>query len=354
MLEATHEFDPISLILMDYQMPGMDGFQTARLVRSDARFAQIPMLLLSSGARSSAADIEARGFAGSLAKPIRKASLRDLLMRIVSGQDPALPSGAGAKVPGRGSLQGVRVLLAEDNPINQMVARRILEQWGCIIECVASGRQALEAATTAPFDVVLMDMQMPDMDGLEATAAIRNWEKGSSAHVPIIALTANVMASDRDRCIGAGMDDYLGKPLRAEALYAAVAKWTGMETTLVELATPRQAPYGPVWDREALASLSPEDDSFVQEMVEAFLTEARSLVDKLRRQADDLAAVEATAHALKGAALSVGALQLAEAAKLAEFAGKAGEAVAAAEAIEHLEQAFQTVAARMRVECEAA
>jgi PAS domain S-box-containing protein len=221
--EAARSGDPYRLVLVDQQMPEMDGDALARAVRADASLDPAALVLLSSLGRSGTAG---GLFAACLTKPIREAQLRDCLARVL-GDAPAPPPAAAAGPAAGGTAPRRRVLLAEDNLVNQLVARRMLERAGVEVDVVATGREALAAVERTAYDLVLMDLHMPEMDGLEATAAIRE-RQGNGRRTPIVALTAAAMAEDRERCLAAGMDDYLAKPVQTAALHAILARWLGL------------------------------------------------------------------------------------------------------------------------------
>jgi CheY-like chemotaxis protein len=207
-------------------MPDMDGEATAGAIKLDLRFAELPLVLLSSSrTHESAVGLRARGFAAALVKPVRRSSLLKVLLDVL-GERRNDPAGDGTDAShASGPDLGLHVLVAEDNIVNQKVARRMLERWGCRVDVVGDGRQALEAVARVAYDLVLMDVQMPEMDGFDATAAIRRREARTGRRTPIIAMTAHVMDGDRDRCIGAGMDDFVAKPMTAQALLQAVSRW---------------------------------------------------------------------------------------------------------------------------------
>ncbi|MEW6281638.1 MAG: response regulator, partial [Candidatus Eremiobacterota bacterium] len=204
--------DPFDLVLLDMMMPEMDGKETARRIRENPATATVPLILLSSMGVDREQFLES-GFRKVLTKPVRQAQLRMALLDCLGVPDALPPTPVAGD-----RLDGLRVLVAEDNPVNQKVVTRMLERAGCRIHTVGNGKEALSSFAQFSFDVVLMDVQMPEMDGLQATAAIRRLEKERGLHTPIIALTANAMEGDRERILAQGLDDYLPKPIRANAL----------------------------------------------------------------------------------------------------------------------------------------
>jgi CheY-like chemotaxis protein len=226
-------------------MPGMDGAELIRRVKGDARFASVPSVLMTSIGRSAVTDrLRESGLAHCLTKPVKRSLLIETLTRALSHRSAPAPSvsepNAGGAAPSS-AHPGVRVLLVEDNPVNQKVALRQLQKMGCRADAVGNGMEAVIVLRTVPYDIVLMDCQMPEMDGYEATRRIREMEKRRSEQLalmepdrphpesrrtPIIAVTAHAMADDRAKCLAAGMDDYLSKPVRMEELEAVIHRWT--------------------------------------------------------------------------------------------------------------------------------
>ena len=216
--------DPYGLTLTDTHMPLMDGFRLIERIRESPQLATATiMMLTSAGHRGDAARCQKLGVAAYLLKPIRQSELREAIGRVLG----AKAEGSAIPLITRFTLQATRersallsVLLVEDNAVNQRLAARLLEKRGHRVAVTANGREALAALEKDEYDLVLMDVQMPEMDGLEATAAIRKMEEGSSKHQTVIALTAHAMKGDEERCLAAGMDGYLSKPIRPAELDA--------------------------------------------------------------------------------------------------------------------------------------
>jgi PAS domain S-box-containing protein len=226
--------DPYRVVLLDMHMPEMDGEMTAAAIKGDPRLAHVPLVLLSS-IGTSAAEMRAKGFAAVLTKPVRQSHLRDIVAG-VAGE--AAPAAGRAATPAAPRVQlGLRVLLAEDNDVNRKVALQMLARLGCDATAVENGAQALAALDREQFDVVLMDIQMPDMDGFEATAAIRRREAGTGRHQPIIAMTAHAMEGDRERCLAAGADGYVAKPVKTDDLLRALVPYARRAATTDTAAT---------------------------------------------------------------------------------------------------------------------
>src|SRR5262249_54978180 len=223
--------EPFALALLDFQMPGMDGLELARHIKADPALAGVRLIMLTSlGVRGQREQARAAGIDGYLVKPIRLSQLYDCLMTVMAAPEPlpSAPTRPVADLERRPPpvAHGPRVLLAEDNLVNQALAQRMLEKLGCRVDVVDNGREAVAAVARGECALVFMDCQMPEMDGFEATAAIRQGETGSG-RVPIIALTASAMQGDREACLAAGMDDYLSKPLGLRDLERMLRRWQG-------------------------------------------------------------------------------------------------------------------------------
>ena len=221
---------PFALILVDAQMPGLDGFALVEWLLQQADLRQTTVMMLTSSAGcGDVARCRELGIAAYLTKPVMQAQLLDAV-RVALGTkaaDKPRPAAGPAPCP---SGPGLRVLLAEDNAVNQKLASRLLERRGHTVAVAANGRQALEMLDQREFDLVVMDVSMPEMDGFEAAAAIRAREKSTGAHVPILAMTAHAMKGDREKCLDAGMDGYVAKPVQAAQLFAAIDSVTAVRT----------------------------------------------------------------------------------------------------------------------------
>lgn len=222
---AVQNKRPYSAILLDAHMPEMDGFAVARHMKADPRFSGIPIMMLSSSSLSSEADrCRQLGIETYVVKPISQAELREVLYDVIrrTPQDSAAPSSAPG-ITDSSSESGLRILVAEDNRINRVLVTRLLQKQGHSVTLVCNGREAVQKSGEQEFDVVLMDIQMPEMDGLQATAAIRERELSNGKRLPILAVTAHAMAGYRESCLSAGMDGYLSKPIRTEELFEALS-----------------------------------------------------------------------------------------------------------------------------------
>ena len=311
---AESAFD---LVILDMQMPDLDGEKTAALIRSDSAFEKLPLILLSSmGSRGGQEELKLKGFSAVLTKPVRQANLQRTILEVLGRKPQAVPTRLGtveeSAVMER--LKGLRVLLAEDNAINTKVAIQILSRLGCAVTSVENGKLALEAMATTSFEIVLMDVQMPEMDGLEATRRIRRSDLPHK-NVPIVALTANAMNGDRELCMAAGMSDYLSKPVKPADLTAVLMKWLAPgETEGVEVTHAKKLKT-PVFDSNYLTIECGLDPLIVNSILADFLSSTTELVEQIvhAAKAKNAAGLQQACHALKGAAKSIGAMQLAEA-----------------------------------------
>ena len=216
--------DSFDLVILDAQMPEMDGFTLARRIREESTLeAQKIMMLSSGGVKLIGSHLSDLGLAHYLLKPVTRGKLLKAILKVMGSDQPSATQPPSFTEPAR--LLPLRVLVAEDNAVNQRLAGFLLKKEGHSVVLVSNGAEALEAATNASFDLILMDVQMPVMNGYEATAAIRKLELKTGRHTPIIALTAHAMTGDRDTCLSAGMDDYLAKPIQTRNLHEVLARW---------------------------------------------------------------------------------------------------------------------------------
>ncbi len=219
MREADAAGQPFQLILVDFQMPGMDGLELVRRMLSEASPATPPIMMLSSvGWQVSSEQCEELGISVYLTKPVTTSMLFDAILKVLGTNSASSAPDAPAPSPHPPTGAGHRILIVEDDPTNRVLAINILKRNGYAIAIAKDGVEAVEMCSFDSFDLILMDVQMPNMNGLEATAAIRRLEEASGRHTPILALTAHAMDGDRERCIQAGMDDYMSKPIHARDL----------------------------------------------------------------------------------------------------------------------------------------
>jgi CheY-like chemotaxis protein len=317
--------DPFDVTLIDQQMPVLDGLGIARGLRALRGGEDLPIVMLSSMVtRIAAEDIASLGIAATLTKPIHQSPLLDCLTSLFSGTYivRTLESDTN-ETPTRPAELGKRVLVVEDNPVNQAVARGLLEQLGCDVTSAYNGREALEIARARSFDVILMDCQMPEMDGFSATDALRRWEsERGGPRTPIVALTANAMAGYRDRCIAAGMDDYLAKPFKLAQLREVLERQSpaiaqpGGDGAHSPTRASATLPDSHALDRaalDALRSLPGQNGNLLERVIGVYLDSSGELVQRIEQalRGTDRLALRTAAHALKSSSANVGALALA-------------------------------------------
>jgi signal transduction histidine kinase/DNA-binding response OmpR family regulator len=318
--QAAKAGEPFSVILTDAQMPGMDGFALVERVRLDMELARpIIMMLTSTDQHGDAARCRDMGMAAYLVKPIQAEELRDALLAAIGSPNLEAATPERLKCPEQAEDQkpqgGLRILLAEDNPVNQHLAQRLLQKRGHQVVLVGNGREALAALEMRGFDLILMDVQMPEMDGFEATAAIREKERISGAHIPIVAMTAHAMAGDREKCLAAGMDKYVSKPIRNKELFDAIETLYAANRSTSEEGDHDDDPG--VLDKSGLWARIGGDGEVLKTLVDAFLEVTPETLKKIREAVAgrDAKAVERAARHLKG---SLGTLSASNALRIAE------------------------------------
>ena len=398
-LQALHRAveagDPYAAAILDMQMPGMDGSDLARAIRADARLARTHLVLMTSlGSRGDAKEMAETGFAAYLVKPVRQSDLFDCLAAVLA----AGPAVGGAAVggaagtdareigaattelagappaPGPVRRGAARILLAEDNITNQQVALGILKKLGMRADAVASGAEALRSLASIPYDLVLMDVQMPEMDGLEATRAIRDERSDVLSHgIPIVAMTAHTTGGDRARCREAGMNDYVTKPVSPQALSAALERWLPRDGAAASAqpiepeaaaacpaAAPEAAPApapapatgveAPVFDRAGMLARLMGDEALAQLVLGEFLADIPRQLETLQGcvAAGDAVGARRQAHSIKGASGTVGGEAMRSRAMEMEQAGQAGDLDAIIARMPDLEFEFARLAEAMR------
>jgi two-component system sensor histidine kinase/response regulator len=338
------------LLLLDAQMPGMDGFSLMEKIRQDPELPTATVMMLTSGGqRGDAARCRELGISAYLTKPVRQWELREAILTVLGMEQRRDDT---MRLLTRHNLlqtrRRLRVLLAEDNAINRELVVRLLSKRGHTVVVAANGKQAVSALETQNFDVVLMDVQMPEMDGFEATAAIRQKEKAIGTHVPIIALTAHAMKGDRERCLAGGMDGYVSKPVQAEELIEAVegldgnSPPTGKTTDLTN----------EIVDREVALARVDGDEGLLADLAKLFCEESQKLLSAVQDAVAkrDTAALKHAAHSLKGSLSTFAARDATEAALRLEDLARAGELEGAEDAyrllaaqVERLKQALESL-----------
>ena len=317
MLREAAATEPHDVAIVDMHIPGMNGLELARTIRENSAIARLKLILLTSGGGGETQTDHIPGFVVCLPKPVTMSDLYEELIAIANvnrSHARQRPLPAEQSVDVAESLAGTRVLLAEDNLVNQEVAFAMLKDFGCKVVVVPNGMDAVETYRHGIFHLILMDCQMPEMDGYTATDMIRKIEKGES-RVPIIALTAHAMERDRKRCLEAGMDDYLSKPFSQARLAAVLQKWMKRELDRAASAVLSEAADGPV-DHRTLKSLRDLEEKgnpgLVQRVIETYLRESASLISDIEAGflEDDTERICEAAHTLKSCSAHVGALNL--------------------------------------------
>jgi two-component system sensor histidine kinase/response regulator len=334
--EAASAGAPFGLVLMDYQMPVMNGLDVAGHIRQRADTTAPIMLLLSSvGPGTEAAAAATLGVTASLTKPGRQSVLKAAILAALGSNAspaPATPPGPHRGAPAR--VRPLRVLLAEDNLVNQRLFVAVLQKQGHAITVVDNGRAAVDAVASGSFDVVLMDLQMPEMGGLEATGLIRRAEAGTDRHIPIVALTAHALKGDRERCLDAGMDNYLAKPVHGPALLAMLQEVAGTGNAVDEAPPPT-----PSIDPDDVLTRVDGDRELLAELAQIFREQARELMAGLTAAvtAGDAKRVEQLAHTLRGSVANFGAQEAVRIAQALELGGRNGQLEGAADLVARLD-----------------
>ncbi|HUR44251.1 MAG TPA: response regulator, partial [Candidatus Saccharimonadales bacterium] len=345
---------PYNLVLLDMDMKKTDGLSLAEEIKKETELAGTRLLVMTPlGQRLDAAVMQSIGISACLAKPIRQSRLFDCMVEVMSGSGTStvLPMDSGTDDPRSRpaplSPVSVRILIAEDNMVNQRLALRQLKKLGYNAEAVGNGKEVLEALQRIPYDIILMDCQMPEMDGYEVTRRIRSSDaSGTRKAVPyVIALTANALQGDREKCFAAGMNDYLTKPLHLNELEGVLEK----AMLMVPAGSRQEVPERAVLDMAIIAGLrdlrEPGQPDPLKELIELFLKDAKPRIEKMRqaKEQKDAATLASAAHTLKGSASNLGAKGLAALCSNLEKAGKANELTEAANILLDVTSEFQSV-----------
>jgi len=341
---AARDARPYDLAILDMLMPEMDGLQLAEQVRREAAIAATPLVLLTSLGRIDREQIAAVGFSAALSKPTRQSQLFAALARAV-GRGLAAPAPAAAPLTAdelpAPPIGNALVLVVEDSAINQKVALGILKKLGYRADAVGNGREALEALGRIPYAAVLMDCQMPEMDGFEASIEIRRRERGVR-HTPVIAMTANAMKGDRERCLAAGMDDYLSKPVRTDDVAAVLDRWVPRpQAAAPDLAAPAEPTVPPI-DLAAVSALAGGDAVLLAELVAMFSAETPARLAAIGAAVEQYrpAELRRVAHLLRGEANALHATAMADLCEQLETLGREGSVDGAPALLTRLEAAF--------------
>ncbi len=328
-LEWMRNGETFDIAILDMQMPDMDGLMLAKQIRQLPGTMMLPLVLLTSmGIRSDNAAFTSVAFASCLTKPIKPAQLHEVLVRVISGAKakPAPRKSTASKLdPSLASRLPLRTLLCDDNIINQKVALRLLQQMGYQADVAANGLECLKALERQPYDMIFMDVQMPEMDGLEATRQIRERQKNPEANgnfkqnISIVAMTANAMQGDREKCLAAGMDDYIAKPVRPDDVRRILERW-GSRAAVAEPARPAEAAtevepavsepanLPPPVDMERLLDFANGNPDNLRELAELYLQQTSRQIEQLCAAVEAKAAEEVRrlAHSCAGASSTCG------------------------------------------------
>jgi len=340
MQQARDQGTPFALAMIDGQMPEMDGFTLAECIRRDPTLADCPIIMMTAAGGSPSAPLaHPLREAAYLTKPVKQSDLLDTILLLLGLR--SRHRAAGQRHPRRASttsLPSRRILLAEDNSVNQELAVAILKDHGDTVEIARNGREALAALAQREFDLILMDVQMPELGGLEATAIIRKKEKTTGTHIPIIGLTAHALKGDQERCLEAGMDAYLAKPIQPERLRRMVQDM--VSPSRPDGRALNRAQTDQVLDGRALLAQVDGDVKLLGKLTQLFLSDCPGMLSALRNAiaAEDPLALQQAAHALKGAIANFSAQIPYKAALELEAKGRRKDLTGALEAFLTLEK----------------
>jgi CheY-like chemotaxis protein/HPt (histidine-containing phosphotransfer) domain-containing protein len=356
---APRDGHPYDLAIVDMQMPAMDGLQLARIIKADPAIASTRLVLLTSMGNQRSCVLEEAGFSVRLAKPIRQSQLFDCIVNAMAETPPITENeGDGTLrsltstvrdndiVPG-GIVEPkkrIRILVAEDNSVNQKVVVRMLEKLGLRADVAGNGAEAVTALSLIPYEIVFMDCQMPVMDGFEATEQIRKID-GPGNHTTIIAMTANALQGDKEKCLAAGMDDYISKPFKQADFSAAIDRWMSGAQSL-ERESVKVHQKNVLTDESVLKDLlelvSDEGPDFVRQLLRMFVHDTPLRIDQLRlainkRDSND---VHQVAHLLKGTCTQLGLLEMVRLCQSMEDRGESQELNGSEHIIVEIERTF--------------
>jgi signal transduction histidine kinase/DNA-binding response OmpR family regulator len=324
---------PFTLVLLDVNMPELDGFHVAEQIVARPELAGATIMMLSSsGHHGDTSRCRELGVSAYLTKPIQASDLHDAICQVLYRTPTApprtstAPLGPSTRPVTAEAARALNVLLAEDNIVNQRVAVGLLTKRGHHVTVANNGLEALAELERGAFDVVLMDVQMPEMGGLEATAAIRQRERASGSHIRIVAMTAHAMNGDRERCLAAGMDGYLSKPISNALFYAALEDQTTAIVPASATATPEARAVAAPVDRDGLMERLGGDEQLLSEVIRVFLDDCPARLAAIKAAVDcrDAERIRTSAHALTGAAANLSAQGLFDAARMLERLGAEG------------------------------
>ena len=370
---AEQKAEPYELVVLDWHMPVMDGIELAERINSDPDISPKRLVMLS----SAAFDEETRrakeaGIHYYVNKPVRQRALYDCLISVINQPEPNEDITERRLSAVNQQPISAHVLLAEDNPVNQEVASSMLEILGCQVTVVANGEEAVEASLREDFDLVLMDCQMPVMDGFQATSEIRRFRSSADApqpkHMPIIALTANVQKGIQEECMAVGMDDYMSKPFEQQQLRKILTKWIGSSAI-----QPGDTDDQPA-TASAVVAVNPDDESPLQQgplekiramqrpgapdllkkVIDIYLNDSPNLIESIKQSiaSGDARTLEEAAHSLKSSSANIGASRVSELSKKLEQFGQQQALEAAQKLLDDLETEYHIASSALTKEIE--
>lgn len=354
LIESLSEPRPIRLLLSDVNMPEVSGFMLAEWIRQDTRLQDVQIIMLtSSGREGDTALRDTLQIAARLMKPIKQSELIDAIVTtlgVAALKTPLHQTTSSLRVP---SVRSLKILLAEDNSANQKLAVGVLSKQGHRVTVAGNGRIAFEAWQSEHFDVILMDVQMPEMDGFEATASIRQLEKETGQHITIIAMTAHAMAGDRDRCIASGMDDYLSKPIRSKEISEKLAVYFRSDDTQIDngdMMSKHVKDSAPLVDTATALEGVDGDKELYSEVIQIFLETHGQTLIQLRDaiSSANISSLQRLAHSMKGELMALGCQRTAHFAWQLEEAASKNEINDAAKMLEALENSISQVLPELR------
>ncbi|MGE5314490.1 MAG: PAS domain S-box protein [Acidobacteriota bacterium] len=357
---AVRAGTPYAIAALDMQMPEMNGLQLAAAIKADRELSATRLILLTSLGVLDKEELDAVGIETTLTKPVRQADLYNAIMSVVTPVPKAAPAPEPESVEtDRSEFSHIRILVAEDNIVNQKVAKRMLEKLGCSADVVADGLEAVQAVANAPYDIVLMDCQMPEMDGFEATRQIRARET-QGRHMTIVAMTANALQGDKERCLESGMDDYISKPVRHTDLLEMIRRWmpakreTAPQTvTQADVQQQPAAGEAGIIDIKRLHELSAiggeDEPELLRVLVTMYLNDSVKRIASIYSSltAGDLQKLTIAAHTLKGSSGNMGVRLLVPTCSEIESRGKQQTLEGVLELYTKLEHDFSTVKAAL-------
>ncbi|MCP4114129.1 MAG: response regulator [Desulfobacteraceae bacterium] len=368
MAKADRTGSPFDLVIIDLEMPGMDGLWTAKQLLGQSSRPDLPMILvIPFGFHQDKKRIQETGISTFITKPVRRSELHEALVTVMGTiRTTATARGSNPEpLDSRAPRFDIRVLVVEDNHTNQEVARYKLKKFGCRVDLAANGKEAVDAVVSTHYDLVFMDCQMPVMDGYQATTVIRRKEQQlmRKTRIPIVALTANALKEDRERCLAVGMDDYMSKPLQKELLLSVLERWSGSHAPETTMPPPRSSPVpatghsspSPI-DKQVLRELRElqivGEPDVVQRVVNAYLITSKQLISKMKDalSTGHFTRLQESAHGLKSSSANLGAMELSEMNRRLELICKQDTMADAGPLVQAIEQETRKVTLALKKE----